>query len=280
MMIDNLPLKTLEFKGLTIEGYSRAAVQSYWRIPELKIGFDLGGSPWSFMGTQTICVTHAHLDHLAALPVYVARRRMMKMDPPTILLPAEVVEHVQRMLHAWQRLDRGRMVCTLVGIEPGQEYELSREHVITACATKHTVPSVGYIVWDRRKKLKPEYQGKSGDEIRDIRLSGIDVTHEVRVPLVCYLGDTAPEGLDSDPAIYESQVLITELTFFRPEHRKDKIHKFGHTHLDDILERADRFQNELIILGHFSTRYHEGQSRSAVEKRLPESLKKRVHLWL
>jgi ribonuclease Z len=279
-MIDNLPLKTVTHKGLTIEGYSRAAVQSYFRIPELKIGFDMGGSPWSFMGTQTFFITHAHLDHMAALPAYVARRRMMKMDPPTLYLPAEVIEPVERMLRSWQRLDRGRMLCQLVGVNPGDEIELSREHVATVFRTKHTVPSVGYIVWERRKKLKPEYQNLSGGEIRDIRLSGVEVSAEVRMPIVCYTGDTAPQGLDNDPAVYRASVLITELTFFRPEHRKDKIHKFGHTHLDDILERADQFQNELIIFGHFSTRYHERQIRKAIEKRLPEKLMQRVELWL
>ena len=56
-MLQNLPFNTLHHKGLTIEGYSRAAVQSYWRIPELKLGFDLGGSPWEFMGTPTIFIT-------------------------------------------------------------------------------------------------------------------------------------------------------------------------------------------------------------------------------
>ena len=86
-MIDNLPLKKLVYNNLTIEGYSRAAVQTYWRFPELKIGFDLGAQPWSFMGTGTWFVSHGHLDHIAALPIYVARRRMMKMDPPTIYLP-------------------------------------------------------------------------------------------------------------------------------------------------------------------------------------------------
>ena len=99
-------------------------------------------------------------------------------------------------------------------------------------------------------------------------------------PLVCYCGDTAPAGLDNDPAVYEAKILITEVTFFRPEHRKEKIHKFGHTHIDDILERADRFQNERIILSHFSTRYHENQIRRAFEKRLPKTLKDRVELWL
>ncbi len=279
-MIDNLPLKTLTHNGLTIEGYSRAAVQSYWRIPELKIGFDMGGSPWSFMGTQTFFLSHAHLDHMAALPAYVARRRMMKMDPPTIYLPAEVVEPVERMLRSWQRLDRGRMICELIGVSAGEEYELSREHVVTPFPTKHTVPSMGYVVWERRKKLKPEYQGLSGEEIRDIRLSGMDVSAEQRTPLVCYAGDTAPAGLDNFPAVYEATVLITEMTFFRPEHRKEKIHKFGHTHLDDIISRAERFQNELIILAHFSTRYHEQQIRRAVERRMPKQLRDRVELWL
>ncbi|WP_437201446.1 MBL fold metallo-hydrolase [Planctomicrobium sp. SH664] len=279
-MVDNLPLKTLVHNDLTIEGYSRAAVQSYWRIPELKVGFDLGGSPWSFMGTQSFFITHSHLDHMAALPAYVARRRMMKMAPPTIYVPAEVAEYVDRMLKSWQRLDRGRMLCELVPVEPGKDYEISREHVATAFPTKHTVPSLGYVIWERRKKLKPEYQGLSGPEIRDLRLSGIEVSGEMRLPLVCYTGDTAPQGLDNCEAAYQARILITEMTFFRPEHRKEKIHKFGHTHLDDIIARAERFQNELIVLGHFSTRYHEQEIRKAVEKRLPESLRERVHLWL
>jgi ribonuclease Z len=280
MTIENLPVNTLAFNGMTIEGYSRAAVQTYWRIPELKIGFDLGGSPWSFAGTQTIFVTHAHLDHLASIPVYVARRRMMKMEPPTVYLPEESVENVQRVLHAWQRLDRGRMMVNLIGVRNGSEIELSREHVVTAFATKHTVPSLGFLVWERRRKLKPEYQGLEGDQIRDIRLSGTEVSHEVRTPLVCYVGDSAPAGLDAYPPLYESRLLITEMTFFRPEHRREKIHKFGHTHLDDLIERADRFHNELIILTHFSTRYHDRQIRAAIDRRMPAALAARVHLWM
>ncbi|MFN9235204.1 MAG: metal-dependent hydrolase, partial [Planctomyces sp.] len=65
-MLENLPSEILKHGGLTIQGYSRAAVQSYWLIPELKLGFELGASPWSFMGTRTFFVTHGHLDHLAA----------------------------------------------------------------------------------------------------------------------------------------------------------------------------------------------------------------------
>ena len=279
-MIENAPIQTLQHSGLTIEGYSRAAVQSYWRIPELKLGFDLGGQPWSFMGTETWFVSHGHLDHIVALPVYVSRRRMMKMDPPTIYLPEDIIEPAQQMLRSFTRLDRGRMPCELLPAKPGEEIELSRELVVTVSATRHSVPSLGYIVWDRRKKLKPEYQGLEGHEIRDLRQAGTEVTSEVREPLFAYLGDTAPAGLDDNPDMYRAKVLICEMTFVSPEHRKEKIHKFGHMHLDDWVDRRDRFQNELVIAAHLSTRYHPNAVRRMVEKAIPGMLDDRLMLWL
>ncbi len=127
-MINNLPVKTLGHKNLTIEGYSRAAVQTYWRVPELKLGFDLGAQPWSFMGTPSWFVSHTHIDHVIALPVYVARRRMMKMEPPVIYLPEHAIEPMERMLRLFSRMDRGRLPCQLLPARPGDEIELSREH--------------------------------------------------------------------------------------------------------------------------------------------------------
>ena len=279
-MINNLPVKSLVHKDLTIEGYSRAAVQTYWRIPELKLGFDLGAQPWSFMGTPTWMVSHAHMDHLVALPVYVARRRMMKMEPPVIYLPEGAVDPMRRILRWFNRLDRGRLPCDLVAIHPGDEIELSRELVVTISETVHTVPSLGFVVWQRRRKLKPQYQGLPGDKIRDLRLGGTDITDEVRVPRLAYLGDSAPAGLDACPAMYDAEVLIMELTFVAPSHRKDKIHKFGHMHLDDFMERTGKFHNELIIASHFSTRYHPNQIRQHVERALPDLMDGRLHLWI
>jgi len=279
-MVDNAPFLTHQHDGLTVEGYSRAAVQSYWRIPELKIGFDLGAQPWDFMGTPTWLLTHTHLDHMAALPVYIARRRMMKMEPPQIYLPAPAIDDVKRLLLVMQRLDRGRMICDLHGVTAGQEIALSREHVVTTFATTHTIPSIGYLVWERRNKLKEEYHGLPGDKIRDLRLSGVEVTREVRTPILAYTGDTSPAGLDNYPPVYEAKILITEMSFIRPNHRREKIHKFGHMHLDDFLERADRFKNELIVVAHFSTRYNAQEVRRLVEAKLPANLRERVKLWI
>ena len=279
-MVDNAPFLSMKVAGLTVEGYSRAAVQSYWRIPELKLGFDLGAQPWDFMNMPCWFITHAHLDHMSALPVYIARRRMMKMEPPTIYVPAENLDDVKRLLLVWQRLDRGRMICELHGVQPGEVIPMGRDHIISVFRTTHTVPSVGYLVWDRRNKLKEEYQHLTGEEIRDIRLSGVPVTREIRTPLVAYTGDTSPAGLDDNPELYRTKILITEMSFILPKHRKDKIHKFGHMHLDDFLDRADRFQNEAIIVGHFSTRYHPEQVKQYLDRKLPEGLRERIKVWV
>ena len=279
-MLDNCPFRTLAHKDLTIEGYSRAAVQTCWRIPELKLGFDLGAQPWDFMGTPLWFVSHTHLDHVACLPVYVARRRMMKMDPPVIYLPEHAIDLVNHVLKAFQRLDRGRLPCELIAVRAGDQFELSRELVVSAVATRHTVPSLGFVVWERRRKLKPEFQSLTGDEIRDIRLAGTEVTEDRRFPLIGYTGDTAPEGLDANPVLYDAKILITEMSFIAPSHRKDKIHKHGHMHLDDFVERQDRFRNELVIASHFSTRYHDKQIVHFVRKSLPGMLGGRLHLWL
>ena len=278
-MVKNLPLRTLTHKDLTVEGWSRAAVQTYWRIPEMKLGFDLGAHPWDFMGTSNWFLSHTHLDHIAALPVYVARRRMMKMTPPVIYLPAYAVDNVQRLLGVFSRLDRGRLPCKLIGVEAGQEIELSRELVVTVHPTFHTIPSVGYAVWERRRKLKPEYTDLTGDQIRDLRLAGEEVTHERRIPRVAYLGDSTPKGLDENPVMYEAEILITEMTFVSAKHRSDKIHKMGHIHLDDIVARRDRFQNEVIIAGHLSSRYGSKQAERIVQKSLPDMLGGRLQLW-
>ncbi len=246
----------------------------------MKIGFDLGAQPWDFMGTSTWFVSHTHLDHIAALPVYVARRRMMKMDPPTIYLPDHAVDAVGRLLDVYRQLDRGRLPCELIPVKAGDEIELSRELVVTAAAVKHTVPALGYIVWERKQKLKPEYVDLRGDQIRDLKNSGVEITNEIRVPELAYLGDSAPAGLDNCPEMYEARVLISEMTFAAPSHRKELIHKTGHMHLDDYVERKDRFKNERIIVGHFSTRYNSRQIRQLVSKALPDMLGERLYLWL
>ena len=266
-MINNLPVKTLAHKDLTIEGYSRAAVQTYWRIPELKLGFDLGAQPWSFMGTPTWFVSHTHMDHLIALPVYVARRRMMKMEPPAIYLPEAAVEPMQRMLRLFSRMDRGRLPCTLLPMQAGRRDRA----VARAGGHRFGHDPHGAVAGFRGVGAAAEAQARvprparRADPRSAARRHGSD--HRGAPAAAWPTWATARrQGLDACPAMFEAEVLIMELTFVSPKHRKDKIHKFGHMHLDDLMERRERFRNELVIASHFSTRYHPNQIRDCVDQ--------------
>jgi ribonuclease Z len=277
--VENAPYFSVRHGGLTVEGWSRAGVQSYWRIPELKIGFDLGAIPWDFTGVGRWFVTHGHIDHLLALPGLVARRGMLKYPPAVVHVPAEIVEPVRNLLAAWQVLDGGTLACQVIGVKPGDRVELSADHYVTAFPTAHPVPSRGYVVWERRHKLKPEYIGLRPDELKQLRDSGAAMTNEVSVPLVCYTGDTGPAGLDAEPALYEAKVLIVEMSFARPEHVRERIHRFGHLHLDDFVERAERFHNDLIVAAHVTTRDEPADFGRWVSERLPAELARRVKVW-
>ncbi len=279
-MVENVPLLKHEQNGLTIEGYSRAAVQTCWRISELKVLFDCGVQPWDFMGTPTMFISHAHLDHIAALPAYVSRRRMMKMDPPVIYLPDSAVDTAWDILQMYRRLDRGAMPCELVGLMPGDVHALSREFIVKCFPMRHTIDALGFFVYQRRHKLKPEYQGLEGHQIRDLKAQGKEVTLETQIPIVAYTGDTNPRGLDDNPEFFEAKTLISEMTFVAPEHQASKIHKHGHMHIDDYVNRRDRFQNDVILAAHVSTRYTDAQVKRFFHRAIPDCFDNRLKLWV
>lgn len=276
----DIPFKHLKFKNYTIQGFSRAAIQTFWHIPEFHLGFDLGAQPWEFMGTQNWFISHTHLDHLAMLPSFVARRRMMKMDPPCIYLPEKFIDPVARMLKIWTRLDSGKFPCELIGMKPGDSVELSREIVVEAHATTHRIESLGYVVFNRRKKLRPEFLTLPGEEIKRLKEEGAEINYEIKIPKIAYLGDSNYLGLDENPIFYESETLIMEMTFVEHRHQSEKIHKFGHIHLDDVVARQEKFKNELIIASHFTARSVTEAILDAVQKKLPDMLGGRLKLWL
>src|SRR5262249_59109683 len=111
--------------GLTIEGWAGAGIQPYFRTPELRVGFALGDIPWDWTATSCWFITPPPLDHLSALPGFLARRGMFKYPPAVIHVPAEIVDDIRVLLRAWEALDRGKLECELVGMNPGDAVDLS-----------------------------------------------------------------------------------------------------------------------------------------------------------
>ena len=119
------------------------------------------------------------------------------MEPPVIYLPEEAIETVQKILKLFTRLDRGRMPCELRPIAAGR-----RDRAVARARGDRLGHQAHRAVAGLRRlgaaaEAEAGVPDLAGDEIRDLRLAGTEVTDERRVPRVAYLGDSSPEGLDA-----------------------------------------------------------------------------------
>ena len=155
----------LRFGTTHVIGYSVAGEETVVQVPELNVCFDIGRAPHFSLTSDIICITHSHMDHLAGLGYYLSQRAFQGMKPGVVLVPAEIVQPIDRLLRCWRDVERQGTPFTLVPMQPGQLHELRRDFGIRAYATHHGGASLGYGLISLRDKLKPEYFGTPGPEL-------------------------------------------------------------------------------------------------------------------
>ena len=169
------------------------------------------------------------------------------------------------------------------------EHRVSKRLVVRAFRTTHPTPSQGYVAYGTKEKLKTDYIGLPPSEIKALKASGVAITDTVEVPEVAFTGDTTIDWVDRATGLDENTIdfvaadalrarlLICECTFVDDRCTPSDARAYGHTHIDDLVTRADAFKdNESILLIHFSARYKAEEVRDALAKRLPPALAKKV----
>ncbi|HEY1683179.1 MAG TPA: MBL fold metallo-hydrolase [Tepidisphaeraceae bacterium] len=253
----------------TVIGYSVAGEESVVQIPELNTCFDIGRCPYFALTSDYVCITHAHMDHIAGLPYYLSQRSFQGMKPGTVFLPVDLAGDVDDLLKLWRKIERQGTPYTLVPMYANELHEVRRDFGIRAIATHHGGSSLGYSLISIREKLKPELAGKTGPELADMKKRGIEIQYRVEVPLVTYLGDTSIGPVFDHPDVINAEILITELTFFEPDHRQRA--KVGrHLHLEDFLNIAPKLKNKWTVLSHVSRRTGLHKAKRLLKKRLGE----------
>lgn len=142
--------------------------------------------------------------------------------------------------------------------------------------THHPVPSQGYLLYALRKRLRQELAGKTQDEIRELRQAGVEVTEVNLVPELAWTGDTSGELLERDdtPAdVFKAKLLIIEATFVDDSVSWEQARARGHVHTTDLALNAHKFQNERILLTHFSPRYKAADILRCLDENLPPGLR-------
>ena len=178
-------------------------------------------------------------------------------------------------------------------------HRVSKRLVVRAFKTTHPTPSQGYVAYGTKEKLKTDYIGLPPSEIKALKASGVAITDTVEVPEVAFTGDTTIDWVDratgakidekghlsknTEPIDFvaadalRARLLICECTFVDERCTPSDARAYGHTHIDDVVTRADAFKdNESILLIHFSARYKAEEVRDALAKRLPPALAKKV----
>jgi len=270
----------LEAAGHRIDAISVGGVETCFRVPGFELCLDIGRSPPGAERYGTLLLTHAHIDHAAGLPYYVSLRGLNGAPPPRVFCPAHDRDALWRVLETWASLQADSDRCTLEGVGPGDEIDLGKSRFARVFRSPHRISTVGYTLFRRTKKLKSELHGLPSAEIAARARAGEVVQDVVDVPEICFPGDTTIEVVDREPTVTQARVLLLECTFVGDGVSRAWAKKSGHVHLDDIAERAERFDNEVVVLTHFSRRHRPEQIRELVAEALPESLLSRVQLLL
>ena len=273
---DQFSLATPHF---TLEGRSRAGHETWFRIKELGIGFDIGRCPDALVSMSHVFITHAHLDHAAGVPFYAGQRHLQQLDGGTIYVPVEAAEDFRALLAIQERLTGAPLAVAITGVGVGEDVHVGRRHLVRGHAAAHRVAARAYELIERRHHLRPDLVGAPGETIARLRQEGAAIEEEYRRSIFFYTGDTDRGLLETCDAAYRAQVLLIECSFITDGHQ-DRAAKYRHIHIDDIAEFAARFENEMIVLTHFSRRYSPSDIRRGVRQRLPAMLHDRVRLAL
>ncbi|KAH7674189.1 Ribonuclease Z protein [Dioscorea alata] len=240
--------KGVEVEGYGIEGISIGGHETCVIVPSLNVAFDIGRCPARAVHQDFLFITHAHLDHIGGLPMYVATRGLYSLKPPTIFLPSCIKEDVEKLFDIHRSMSQTELNLEIVAIDIGDTYEIRNNLVVRPFKTHHVIPS--------------------------------QITDTILSPEVAFTGDTTSDFIlePRNADALRAKVLITEATFLDEENDVEHARQHGHMHLSEIIANAQWFRNKAILLTHFSSRYKIEDIRQAIAKLQPKLSPKIVAL--
>jgi ribonuclease Z len=272
-------LAHIKIDEMDIIGYSVAGEETVVAMPQLDVCFDVGKAPDQIIPINHVLLTHGHMDHAAGIAYYLSQRNFCGIAAGTILAPDNMLPLIRQIINAWSKLDGNEIPANLIGVKPGDEYQIKPNLIARAFPTKHSQGSVGFSVIEKRKKLKPEYKGLTGPQIVELKKQGIEIDYPLEFPIVTYLGDTQYVDFSQLKYIVESRILIAECTFYEGEHNtRAKAGK--HMHVDELASLLKNLNNEHIIITHTTQRTPMSEIRKILKKTMPKGKYDRITLLM
>lgn len=262
-----------------VQGISVAGEATCIQVPELDVCFDMGLCPRFALSSAFVALSHGHMDHVGGLAYYCSQRRFQGMGSGHIVCDARVAPSVRKMMAGFVDLEQQNTPYELTGLADGEQLEIKNNILLRGFHVEHTCPAMGFSIVERRTKLRPEFAEYPQEKLKELKDRGVEITRRLEIPLVAYVGDTAagPHLIRED--VRKARVIISECTFFEPDHRS-RAGVGKHMHLDDITEWLRVAECEAMVLVHVSRRTHMGEARAQLAAMLGESSARRVHFLM
>jgi ribonuclease Z len=280
---------------LTVIGHSRALFSTWISVPELSLLLDVGEGVNETMAgrlgaVDTIAISHGHTDHFTGLMnAIITRRRLggntmatgQPRPPMRVIFPAgdgALSEHIDYLTRYFRRIGFGvgpepGNAAEFIGIAAGETVPLPgggrTPRQIRSFAVDHTrdVVSLGFLVEEERRKLRPELAELPGPELAKLAAEhGRDwLSAPVVHKLLCYSGDTRP--MKNLPAA-GADILLHEATFAA----REDVDTDKHSVLPEVLDLCASLDPtpSRLVLCHISTRYARGEFGARLKRLLGE----------
>lgn len=274
-------MEHLSIAGLTLDGVAQGGCQTAIHIPEAHAVFDAGRALRA--NVEHLFITHGHPDHIGALPAIVAKRTTRKSEgrPLQIHLPSGIADNVSAALTAMDAVfgDRVRDTWVVIGHSPGDLVPTGKDVAVRALRTFHGIASCGWAVEHTARKLKPDFLDLDGGKIAALRRAGVEVTDVATNTVAVIPGDTMIDFLVREPAAQRAKVLLHEVTFWDDTSSVEGCRRYGHTHVDEMIEHCDKFEGEALVLVHRSLKHRRSEVEEILRRRFPAAMLPKIHLF-
>ena len=283
---DRDPLK-IPNTDLTLRGFSIAALRTNFYIKELGVMLD-GGLSSNFLPDH-IFITHTHTDHIANLTFHLfdVKHNIGPENKVNIYVPQEMCSNIERMIQGVLQVNSSKVVDSskycykLHPVSPSTILELTiknRKFKIEIIKCYHGIPCVGFGFIEIKSKLKEQYRILTSKEISELKKQGIEITEQVELPSLCFLGDTSKEILN-DKTIEKYKTIMIECTFIYDDHI-DEADEKKHMHWSSLKPYVESHPNNTFILYHFSRRYKKTDISTFFDKYMTENKVTNIIPWI
>ncbi len=263
-----------DFFGLSLSG-----IRTCIALPAFQFCFDVAqGFPFS-LNLKKYFISHGHLDHAAGIPYIISQKAMNSQAPADFWMPKSLLEPMTEILRLWEKIEGHQYQFHFHEMNLDTEVEINARYTMKSFSTVHRIDSCGYTLFEKKKKLKPDFQNLPGARLAELRKTGTELNDVSEIPQISFTGDTQIEFLLQNDWVRKSRILITECTYLDNKKTIEQAKKWGHLHLDELIAHLDQIESEKIVLIHLSSRYSTEYAQQLLQKKIPKKHLDRIEIF-